>query len=249
MNLKLKLGKFLADVGIGSRRNCKDLIESGIVTVNDKIAESPGMQISPENDIIKIKGKRIFDNEDKEKVYILLNKLPGYLSASSDSRDRTIMELLPDIKKRLFPVGRLDKDTEGLIIVTNDGDLTYRLTHPKHNIDKIYLAWVKGTPDEKSLDKLRRGIELDGYTTAPATVEIENDPAYSFPQKNDEITCLKITIHEGKKRQIKRMCLAIGYSVVKLRRIQLGSIMLGNLPPGKFRYLTQTEVMSLKKLG
>ncbi|HGJ65909.1 TPA: rRNA pseudouridine synthase [bacterium] len=221
---------------------------SGAVTVNDKIPESPGIQINPDIDIIKVSGKSVSYNIE-EKIYILLNKLPGYISASSSpSGEPTIMELLPDTGKRLFPVGRLDKDTEGLIIVTNDGELTYRLTHPKHHVDKVYLVWIDGKPSNELLDKLRNGIELDDGMTAPAIVEMENNSKYSIIQDNKDITCLRITIHEGRKRQIKRMINAIGYNVLRLRRIQIGSIVLGDLKPGKFRYLSQQEVNNLRRL-
>jgi 23S rRNA pseudouridine2605 synthase len=218
---------------------------SGAVTVNDKIPESPGIKINPDIDIIKVNGKSVSYNIE-EKIYILLNKLPGYISASSSpSGEPTIMELLPDTGKRLFPVGRLDKDTEGLIIVTNDGELTYRLTHPKHHVDKVYLVWIDGKPSNELLDKLRNGIELDDGITAPAIIEIENNQTI---QSNKDITCLRITIHEGRKRQIKRMINAIGYSVLRLKRIQIGSIVLGDLKPGKYRYLTQQEVNKLSRL-
>jgi 23S rRNA pseudouridine2605 synthase len=242
---KLKLGKFLAEAGIGSRRHCKDFVLSGKVSVNGKIAESAGIQIDTENDLIEVDRKRILYNPNPEKIYILLNKLPGYLSACIDSRGvPTIMGLLPHTEERLFPVGRLDKDTEGLLIVTNDGDLVYKLTHPKHLVDKTYLAWVEGIPSEKSLKEMRNGIMLDSGLTAPADAKIVNCP----DSDNKTIACLKIIIHEGKKRQIKRMCFAIGHKVLKLRRIQLGTINLGDLKPGKYRYLTQKEVESLKEL-
>jgi pseudouridine synthase len=227
------------------------------------------MQIDPESDVIEVEGKRVLYDPDAEKIYILLNKLPGYLSAASDSYGvPTIMDLLPHTGKRLYPVGRLDKDTEGLLIVTNDGDLTYRLTHPKHHVDKVYLAWVEGMPDEESLDKFRQGIMLEYGMTAPAIVEIENfygnktNSIYTHKKDFDRqgsdrfqtchynsSTCLRITIHEGKKRQIKRMCEAIGHKVIKLRRIQLGPITLNDLRPGEYRYLTSEEVKSLKSLG
>ena len=160
------------------------------------------------------------------------------------------MDLLPHTGERLFPVGRLDKDTEGLLIVTNDGDLAYKLTHPKHKIDKTYLAWVEGIPSESSLEKMRQGLELEDGMTAPANVEIVNstDPV-SRRNTSGVSTCLKIVIHEGKKRQIKRMCYAIGHKVLKLRRIQIGTINLGDLKPGKYRYLTQEEVESLKNIS
>jgi len=222
---------------------------SGIVTVNGEIPESPGIQINPESDVIKIDGKTVsYKTEDK--IYILLNKLPGYLSTSSDPRgEPTIMELLPDTGKRLFPVGRLDKDTEGLIVITNDGDLTYRLTHPKHHVNKIYLVWVNGMPTEESLDKLRNGIMIEDGMTAPALVERGTDPKHYHTQSDKNVTCLKITIHEGRKRQIKRMISAIGHVVLRLKRIQIGPIVLGDLRPGKYRYLTRSEVEQLKSLG
>lgn len=246
---KLKLGKFLASSGIGSRRRCKELVLLGKVSVNGKIAESPGMQIDPENDSIEVDGVKVTYNPNAKKVYILLNKLPGYLSACTDSRGvPTIMDLLPRTEERLFPVGRLDKDTEGLLIVTNDGELAYKLTHPKHEVDKTYLVWVEGVPSESSLDKIRQGLELeDGTITAPAAVEIVKSNKYQT-EGNIASTCLKIVIHEGKKRQIKRMFYAIGHRVLKLRRIQIGTISLGDLKPGKYRYLTQEEVESLKSI-
>jgi len=209
------------------------------------------MQIDPKNDIIEVDGVQVSYNPDAKKIYILLNKLPGYLSACVDSRGvPTIMDLLPHTGERLFPVGRLDKDTEGLLIVTNDGDLAYKLTHPKHKIDKTYLAWVEGIPSESSLEKMRQGLELEDGMTAPADVEIVNFTDHISRRNTSGIsTCLKIVIHEGKKRQIKRMCYAIGHKVLKLRRIQIGTINLGDLKPGKYRYLTQEEVESLKNIS
>ncbi|MGB9595807.1 MAG: pseudouridine synthase [Candidatus Poribacteria bacterium] len=245
---KLKLGKFLASTGIGSRRRCKELVLSGKVSVNSRIAESPGMQIDPQNDNIEVDGVKVSYNPNNKKVYIILNKLPGYLSACVDSRNApTIMDLLPSTEERLFPVGRLDKDTEGLLIITNDGDLAYKLTHPKHKIDKTYLVWVEGIPSENSLDKMRQGLELEDGITAPAIVEVVK--SNERPTRRNAIsTCLKIVIHEGKKRQIKRMCYAIGHRVLKLRRIQIGTISLGDLKPGKYRHLTQEEVENLKSI-
>jgi 23S rRNA pseudouridine2605 synthase len=147
------------------------------------------------------------------------------------------MDLLPPMDKRVYPVGRLDKDTEGLLIVTNDGDLTYLLTHPKHHVDKVYLAYVAGNPTDESLDKLRHGIMLQDGMTSPAIVEREDYPDGS---------CLRITIHEGRKRQVRRMCAAIGHKVKRLKRIQVGPIHLGDLPPGQYRHLSREEVEQLK---
>ena len=215
------------------------MVTAGKVRVSGRAASSPGSQIDPENDVIEVDGERIL--LDVEKVYILLNKLPGYLSATTDLRGRkTVLDLLPATNKRLYPVGRLDKDTEGLILITNDGDLTYHLTHPKHHVNKVYLVWVDDNPAEESLDKLRRGIILKDGMTSPAEVERES---------NKDGVCLRITIHEGRKRQIKRMCHAIGLKVERLRRIQIGPVHLGDLEPGHYRYLSREEVMSLKRHG
>jgi 23S rRNA pseudouridine2605 synthase len=226
----------LADAGVSSRRGCKELVLSGKIRVNGVVAFSQGIQIDPEKDIIEVDGRHI--EPDKEKVYILLNKPHGYLSTTSDEKGRkTVIDLLPIKDKRLYPVGRLDLDTEGLLIITNDGELTYLLTHPKHNINKVYLAWLNDKPTDKELDKLRIGIMLEDGMTAPALVERERDAKQN---------CMRITIHEGRKRQVKRMFSAIGYEVLRLKRIKIGSIELGKLPPGKFRYLLPEEVKALR---
>lgn len=215
------------------------MVSAGEVRVNGQIVTAPGVHIDPENDVIEFDGKRVL--LDVEKVYILLNKLPGYLSTTFDSHGgQTVLDLLPPQDKRIYPIGRLDKDTEGLLLLTNDGELTHLLTHPRHYVNKIYLAWVTGDPDEKSLDKLRRGIMLEDGMTAPALVEKE---------KCDDGSCLKINIHEGRKRQVKRMCAAIGHNVERLKRIQVGPIHLGDLPPGHYRYLLPEEVKVLKEQG
>ncbi len=200
---------------------------------------APATHIDPESDVIEVGGKRVL--LDAEKIYILLNKLPGYLSATSDPHgEQTVLDLLPPMKKRIYPVGRLDKDTEGLLLLTNDGELTYRLTHPKHHVGKVYLAWVTGNPTDESLEKLRRGIMLEDGMTSPALVERE---------EGADGSCLRITIYEGRKRQVKRMCAAIGHEVRRLKRIQVGPIHLGDLRPGHYRYLSQEEIETLKQPG
>jgi len=212
------------------------LVLAGKVQINGQTAISPGDPIDPDNDVIEVDGKPVLRNEGK--VYILLNKTPGYLSTTADPRGhKTIMDLLPPTDKRIYPVGRLDKDTEGLIIVTNDGDLTHRLTHPSHNVDKVYLAWIERKPTDEELDRLRRGVMLDDGMTAPATVKRE---------KCSTGVCLRITIHEGRKRQVRRMCAAVGHKVRRLKRIQEGPLHLGDLAPGKYRYLSRKEVEALK---
>ena len=212
------------------------MVSEGRVRVNGQIATTAGGHIDPENDVIQVDGKRILLGV--KKIYILLNKLPGYITTTIDTHGRqTVLDLLPPMDERIHPIGRLDQDTEGLLLLTNDGDLTYRLTHPKHHVDKVYLVWVKGNPSEGSLDKLRRGVMLEDGMTLPALVERE---------KNDSGNCLRITIREGRKRQIKRMCRAIGHQVKRLKRIQVGPISLGDLPPGSYRHLSQEEIEALK---
>ena len=215
------------------------MVSTGKVRVNGQIVTTPGVHIDPENDVIEFDGARVL--LDAEKIYILLNKLPGYLSTTVDLRGRqTVLDLLPPLDRRIYPVGRLDKDTEGLLLFTNDGGLTYLLTHPRHHVNKVYLAWVTGDPTEESLDKLRRGIMLKDGMTLPALIEKEKCSGGS---------CLRITIHEGRKRQVKRMCAAIGHKVERLKRIQVGPIHLGDLPPGHYRYLSPEEVEALKRQG
>jgi len=232
----------LAEAGIASRRRCKELVSAGRVQVDGQIAISQGVQIDPEKDAIEVDGKRVL--LDVEKVYILLNKPAGYLSTTADLRGRkTIMDLLPSTGKRIYPVGRLDKDTEGLILITNDGDLTYQLTHPKHHVDKVYLVWVAGEPTDESLDRLRRGVMLEDGMTAPAVVERQNCRGKS---ETPSYSCLRITIYEGRKRQIRRMCAAIGHKVQRLKRIQVGPIHLGDLRPGGYRHLSQAEIEAIK---
>jgi 23S rRNA pseudouridine2605 synthase len=212
------------------------LVLAGKVQINGHTATAPGDPVDPDNDIIEVDGEPVLPVEGR--VYILLNKAPGYISTTFDPRGhKTIMDLLPPTDKRIYPVGRLDKDTEGLLIITNDGELTHYLTHPRYNINKVYLAYVAGKPDDQALDKLRRGVMLDDGMTAPALVERES--CSTSP-------CLRITIHEGRKRQIKRMCAAVGHKVRRLRRIQVGPLHLGDLAPGGYRYLSQEEVEALK---
>ncbi|MGQ9609313.1 MAG: pseudouridine synthase [bacterium] len=231
----------MAEVGIASRRKIKDMVLAGRIKVNGIIPESPGIKIDLNSDIIEVDNERISFNTNEEKVYIILNKLSGYISAVSDKRgEPTIMNLIPDIGKRIYPVGRLDKDTEGLILLTNDGELTYLLTHPKHHIEKVYSVWVTGEPTDESLKRIRTGVLIDNEMTAPAIVE-------KVEYKNG-ISHLKVTIHEGRKRQIKKMFATIGHKVVRLKRIQIGPISIGNLKPGEYRYLTKEEINKLKNL-
>jgi len=231
----MRLEKFLSQAGISSRRHAKQIISAGRVTVNGQEIFIPGTRINPTVDAIKLDGKSISLVE--RKIYIALNKPAGYLSTVIDDRNRpTVLHILHDLPVRVYPVGRLDLDTEGLLLLTNDGEFAHQITHPSYHIDKVYLAWVQGHPEETALEELRCGIRIEDGLTAPAKV-------IAIKQTSNR-TCLKITIHEGKKRQVKRMCRAIGHEVQYLKRIQVGAIKLGNLRLGKYRYLSSNEVES-----
>lgn len=210
-----------------------------MVTVNGEVAEI-GMKADPTKDLIKVKGKKI--NLTEKQICILLYKPKGYVSTVKDPQGRpkvTDLVRIPGV--RLFPVGRLDLDTSGLILLTNDGELAYLLTHPKHAIWKTYHALVKGIPDEDSLMRLKKGINLPEGKTAPARVKLLK----TFQNKS----LLEISLREGKKRQVRRMCLFIGHPVLDLKRVQIAFLGIGDLQPGQFRYLSPEETLRLKKLA
>ncbi|MFV0440785.1 MAG: pseudouridine synthase [Lachnospirales bacterium] len=236
----MRLQKYMADCGVASRRKCEEIILSGRVTINDEIASELGIKVA-EGDVVKVNGKVI--TPSSEHIYILLHKPEGYITTAQDQFDRpTVLNLLSDelIKHRLYPVGRLDYDTSGLLLLTNDGDLTFKLTHPKHNVEKVYIAKVLGKPTEEELIKFRNGVVIDGYKTAKSKCVIV---------KEEGIHCsLKITIKEGKNRQVRKMCEAIDHKVVGLKRIATGKLFLGELKRGEYRNLTDDEVMYLRNL-
>ena len=237
--MKVRLQKFLAMAGIASRRACETLILDGRVQVNGKIVKELGIKVDPDVDEVRVDGEicRI----KMKPVYIIMNKPKGVLTTVKDPFGRpTIIDLLAGVKERVFPVGRLDKDTEGLLIITNDGELSYKLMHPKHQIDKTYIAKVMGVPDEKDIRRLRKGIFLEDGKTAPAKVRIL--------KKGKNFAVLEIIIHEGRKRQVRRMCEAIGHPVLSLRRTRIGNLTLRGLAPGGWRYMTEEEVNYLKSL-
>ncbi|NLM12662.1 MAG: rRNA pseudouridine synthase [Epulopiscium sp.] len=236
---EIRLQKYLADAGIASRRKAEEYILQGKVKVNGQIVTNLGTKVNPDRDIIFYNGKKV--EIKKKKVYLMLNKPENYVTTVNDQFNRpTVIDLLHSVSERVYPVGRLDYNTSGLLLLTNDGDLTYKITHPKHHIDKIYLATVKGIPGEASLNKLRRGVVIDDYKTAPAKAKIISTSSNS--------AILQITIHEGRNRQVRKMCEAIGHPVMSLKRIAIGDISLGDLPVGKFRSLTQKEIDYLKSL-
>ena len=237
----VRLQKYIAMCGVASRRAAEDMIAKGKVKVNGNKVTEQGVKVEIGADSVMVDGKII--KPVQKTYYIMLNKPVGYVSTVKDQFDRpTVIDLLgEEINARVFPVGRLDYETEGLILMTNDGDFTYKVTHPKHKIDKTYIAVIKGGISIKGLAMLRQGVKLDdGFVTSPAQVEMLN--------ADNGHTVMKITIHEGKNRQVRRMFEAVGCKVVELQRISIGKVELGNLPLGRWRYITSHEVNYLKNL-
>lgn len=214
------------------------MISAGRVAVNGHILDRPGYDVQP-GDVIEVDGREI--SPEKEKIYILLNKPTGYVTTTSDEEGRpTVLDLVPDFGLRIFPVGRLDMNTSGLLILTNDGDLTKKLTHPSHEFVKTYKVRAAGTVGIRDLEVLRRGVDIGGFVTSPAEAEILN---YG---KNS--TVLEVKIHEGKNRQVRRMFRAIGHPVTELERKALGNIKIGSLPRGGWRRLRKEEIEYLKSI-
>ncbi|HEX6596444.1 MAG TPA: pseudouridine synthase [Acidimicrobiales bacterium] len=226
-----RLQKVLAAAGLGSRRVCEELIADGRVTVNGEVAVL-GRRVDPETTRIEVDGVPVAVRPGL--VYYLLNKPRGTVTTASDPEGRqTVLELVPP-EPRVFPVGRLDADTEGLLLLTNDGDLAHRLTHPSFGIEKEYLAEIEGQPTAGELRRLRTGIDLEDGRTAPARASLVQDRA------------LRLVIHEGRNRQVRRMCAAIGHPVLRLVRVRIGPLADRDLPPGRYRALTREEVQALQ---
>ena len=230
-----RLQKILSAAGVCSRRKAEGYIEAGQVTVNGKPARL-GDKADPHRDDIRLKGKRILPNE--RRVYVLLNKPRGYVTTLSDEKGRkTAADLVWDCGVRVYPVGRLDLDSEGLLLLTNDGDLAQRLTHPSHEAEKTYHVWVRG-PVKEAAERLARVTDLEGEPIRPAKVETLH--------QGDGTAVLAVTIHQGKNRQVRRMCAACGLTVTRLRRMREHTLALGELPVGKWRYLTAEEIEALR---
>ncbi len=233
---EVRLQKYLAECGIASRRACEQIIREGRVRVNDLPADL-GQQISPDNDRIVVDGKPV--NTDN-KIYIVLNKPPNVITTMNDTHGRkSVTDLLNGIASRVFPVGRLDRDVEGVLLLTNDGELAYRLMHPKFQVKKTYLAWVKGHMKPSTAIRLEKGVHLDDGLTAPANVVILNAGL--------EVTLIKLTLHEGRKREVKRMCAAVGHPVETLHRIAFATVQAKGLRPGEWRYLSSGEIKRLQQ--
>jgi 23S rRNA pseudouridine2605 synthase len=237
-----RLQKLLSMAGVASRRASEELITQGRVEVNGEIVRALGSKADPVTDTIKVDGRRL--RFDVRARYIVLNKPKGVVTTRKDpERRRTVIELLKGVREYVYPVGRLDYESEGLLLLTSDGDLAAKLTHPRHEVERVYEAIVVGAPEDADLEKLRRGIVLDGARTAPAQVR----RAGTIKQGRQQLTRLTVTLHEGRNRQVRRMCASIGHPVRKLTRTRMGPITLGDLRPGQWRDLTEREVRLLRE--
>ncbi len=234
---EMRLQKFLAECGVASRRKCEQLIQQGKIKVNGVIVTELGTKVTPKKDTIIYNGKKL--EIENNFVYILLNKPIGYVTTAKDQFNRdTVLDLIK-IKQRIVPVGRLDMYTSGALLLTNDGQFVYKITHPKHEIEKTYNATVSGIVTNKDIEKLQQGVQIENYKTKPAKAKILKI------DKEKNISRIQIIIHEGKNRQVRKMCEAIGKKVVALHRSKIGSIDVNDLELGKWRYLTTKEVQSL----
>ncbi|WP_173298455.1 pseudouridine synthase [Thermanaeromonas sp. C210] len=235
----MRLQKFLAQAGVASRRSAEDLIRAGRVKVNGNTVTAMGVKVEPGRDLVEVDGREVKWNG--EKVYYLLYKPPGYVTTLYDPQGRPkVIDLLKGVKKRVFPVGRLDYDTEGLLLLTNDGELNLRLTHPRYGVTKTYRALVKGVPDRQALHKLATGVKLEDGMTAPAEVKLL--------RLGKDTSILELTLREGRKREVRRMCSAVGHPVLRLKRTKMAFLTLKGLRPGEYRPLTKREVERLYAL-
>lgn len=237
----MRINKYIASCGIASRRKAEEIILQERVKVNGNIVKDLSFKIDEENDLVEIDNEKI--NMKKENIYIVLNKPEGYITTVKDQFDRpSVVDLLTDIKERIYPIGRLDYETSGLLILTNDGDLTYKLTHPKHEVAKVYIARVKGIPSYEEITNFENGLYIEDYKTSPAKIKIL--------EKNEEknYSICQIQIHEGRNRQVRKMCKAINHPVQRLKRVAMGKITLKGTEVGKYRHLTNEEIKYLKSI-
>lgn len=239
INMEERLQKYLAECGIASRRKCEEYIIQGKVQVNGKTITELGVKVNPEKDKITFEGKNV--KQEERKVYILLNKPIGYVTTSDEQFGRDKVLDLVKVRERVVPVGRLDMYTSGALILTNDGDFVYKVTHPKHEIEKTYTVTIAGIINNDSVEKLRKGVQIEDYITRPAKVKILKTDT----EKNR--SRLEITIHEGKNRQVRKMCEAIGHKVIALHRSKIAGIGVKDIELGKWRYLTKKEIEKILK--
>lgn len=236
-NNEVRLQKFMAEQGVASRRKSEDLIRAGKVKVNGHVAEI-GMKINPRKDLVTVGKQKLTNVKNRKMVYIMLNKPRGYVTTVSDELGRkTVMDLLPDFGCRIYPVGRLDKDSEGLLLLTNDGSFTNCMTHPSHEYAKVYRVTVRPAVNDEILFNLRNGIEIDGRKTAPCEVTVLTE--------EENRVVLEFILHEGRNRQIRKMCESQGLEVARLKRISIGPVKLGMLKQGDYRELSEQDVKKL----
>jgi pseudouridine synthase len=235
----MRLQKYMALCGVASRRASEELIKNGQVQVNGKVVLEMGTVVDPDKDRVSVDGKTV--RPEKKKVYIMLNKPVGIVTSLKDEKGRTVVtDLIEGVDERIYPVGRLDSDTSGLLLLTNDGELAFKLTHPSKRIFKKYIAIVEGLPNKGELERLRNGIKIDGRVTSKAKVKV---------LKNfGEDSILEIEIFEGRNRQVKKMCEAVNHPVKKLKRVAFGELQLGGLEAGNWRFLNDEELSFIRSL-
>lgn len=234
---EIRLQKYIAEAGIASRRKAEELILQGKVQINGKVVTELGIKVNPDKDEVICNGNKI--GKQEKKVYILLNKPIGYVTTTRDQFQRDTVLDLVKVKERILPVGRLDMYTSGALILTNDGEFIYRVTHPKYEIEKTYQVTVKGIVTEEEIEQLKQGVRIDNYISGKAKVKILKT------DKEKDLSRIEITIHEGKNREVRKMCEAIGRKVLALHRTKIGNISVKDLRLGTWRYLKPNEIKSL----
>ena len=237
----IRLQKVLSAAGVSSRRAAERLMQAGRITVNGRTVTTLGAKADPERDDIRVDGRRVVP--DRRRRYLLLNKPRGYVTTRADPQGRRTVLDLVTVRDYVYPVGRLDYHSEGLLILTNDGDLAARLTHPRHGVERVYEVRVRGEPDQDALARLRRGVTIDGRPAAPGTVRVTK----TWNGAHGVETVLTVAISEGRNRQVRKMCDAIGHPVVRLRRVQIGPLRDRSLKAGQYRSLTRAEIAALKR--
>ena len=243
-----RLQKYMAKCGVASRRKCEELILAGKVKVNGEIVTELGVKVLEGRDTVEYNNNVITPEERKR--YIILNKPEGYITSLSDEKGRrTILDIVK-VPERIYPIGRLDYDSSGLLLLTNDGDIYNKIIHPRVELDKKYIAVCDGEFTDEDIEKFKTGIDIDGYVTAPASIRIISvDPSRDKRYSNDaKISTVEITIHEGKNRQVRKMCAALNVPVLTLKRVSIGELQLGYLKRGEFRELTEEELNYIKSL-
>lgn len=243
-----RLQKYIARCGVASRRKSEELILSGQIKVNGTIITELGTKVNIDKDVVEYNNKVI--KQEENKLYIMLNKPEGYITSSSDEKGRkTVLDLI-DVEERIYPIGRLDYDSSGLLLLTNDGDIYNKIIHPRVAIDKKYIAICEGKFTDKELEKFKNGIDIGGYITSNANIEIIDEENITMKNSGENFirSTVEITIHEGKNRQIRRMCSSLNHDVLALKRISVGNIKLGNLKKGSWRMLTEEEINYIKGL-